>query len=58
MVVNGTIMVLEDNTKDSELTKNNIERKMAWIQAAWSGSCGSTTAGTPLVPSQAVAGCL
>lgn len=58
MVANGTSMVLADNTKDSELTKNNIQRKMAWIQAAWSESCGSRTAGTPPVPSQAVTGCL
>ena len=40
MVANGTFMVLADNTKDIELTKNNIQRKMAWIRAAWSGSCG------------------
>ena len=37
IVLNGVFIVLEYNTKVSELTKNNIERRGAWIQAAWSG---------------------
>ena len=37
IVLNGVFIVLEYNTKVSELTKNNIERHGAWIQTAWSG---------------------